>query len=119
VWVTGNHDPEIGPDVEGERCDSLALDGLTLRHAPSAGTKGEVAGHLHPCAKVRLSGRGIRRPAFVTDGGRLVPPAFRSLAGGLNVLDRTWRAVLQPNFRTYLLGETRLYQVVRGALCPD
>jgi metallophosphoesterase superfamily enzyme len=118
VWVAGNHDPEIRADIGGERCDSLVLDGLTLRHAPSA-RSGEIAGHLHPCAKVRLSGRAIRRRAFVTDGERLVLPAFGSLTGGLNVLDRAWRAVLRPGFRTYLLGETRLYQVARGALCPD
>ena len=48
---------------------------------------GEVAGHLHPAARVMGSGRSVRRRCFAGDGYRLVLPAFGAYAGGLNVLD--------------------------------
>jgi metallophosphoesterase superfamily enzyme len=48
---------------------------------------GEVAGHLHPCARIVGRGGSVRRRCFVTDGERAVLPAFGAYAGGLNVLD--------------------------------
>ena len=59
-----------------------------LRHEPHAGEASpEIAGHLHPAGKVRLSGRAVRRRCFVSDGRRCVMPAFGAYAGGLNVLE--------------------------------
>jgi len=46
-----------------------------------------VAGHLHPAARVAAHGRGVRRPCFVTDGQRIVLPAFGVFTGGLDVRD--------------------------------
>jgi uncharacterized protein len=46
-----------------------------------------VAGHLHPAARVAAYGRGVRRPCFVTNGHRLVMPAFGAFTGGLDVRD--------------------------------
>jgi uncharacterized protein len=72
----------------------VTLAGLTLRHEPS-GAAGEIAGHLHPCAKVAGSGRVLRRRCFATDGKRLVMPAFGALAGGLNVRDAAFATVFR------------------------
>ena len=49
---------------------------------------GEIAGHLHPVARVAQRGRAVSRRCFAGDGRRLVMPAFGAYAGGLNVRDR-------------------------------
>ena len=100
VWLEGNHDREAlnAADAEavsrlpGRIVGDMTLGALRLTHEPEALTadddrRGEVAGHLHPAAKVAAYGRGVRRPCFVTDGSRIVLPAFGAFTGGLNVLD--------------------------------
>ena len=88
VWVVGNHDADGPRDLPGEVVDDVRLEGLTLRHEPRGGPQaGEAAGHLHPCARVTGPGRTVRRPCFVTDGQRIVLPAFGAYAGGLNIRD--------------------------------
>ncbi|HEY3888390.1 MAG TPA: ligase-associated DNA damage response endonuclease PdeM [Caulobacteraceae bacterium] len=91
VWVVGNHDADGPRDLPGEVVDEARLEGLTLRHEPRSGPQtGEAAGHLHPCARVSGPGRTVRRPCFVTDGQRIVLPAFGAYAGGLNIRDRAF-----------------------------
>ena len=94
VWVVGNHDADGPRELPGEVVDDVRLEGLTLRHEPQAGPQaGEAAGHLHPCARVTGPGRTVRRPCFVTDGQRIVLPAFGAYAGGLNIRDRAFAAL--------------------------
>ena len=88
IWVAGNHDAAGPGGLPGEAVDELALGGLVLRHEPLPGAQpGEVAGHLHPCARVVGRGRAVRRRCFITDGERMVLPAFGAYAGGLNIRD--------------------------------
>lgn len=123
VWVTGNHDHTLPTEIHGDIVAELALGGLLFRHEPEAGAApGEVAGHLHPAAKVRGQGRSVRRRAFATDGVRLVLPAFGVLAGGLNVLDRAFAALFAAEIRparAVLIGDGRLFPVPFSALWPD
>ena len=121
VWISGNHDPALPADLPGKRADVIIADGLTLRHEPQAGAgRGEVAGHLHPAAKVRRHGRSVRRRAFVSDGTRLILPAFGILTGGLNVLDRAFAGLFgDRGFRAFMLGDARIHAVARSALRPD
>lgn len=121
VWIKGNHDPEFPEAVGGDAVAEAASDGLTFRHEPVEGeAPGEVAGHLHPAAKVRGNGRSVRCRAFATDGLRMVLPAFGVLAGGLNVLDRAFAPLFQPGaLRPFLIGDGRLFPVALSALCPD
>lgn len=99
LWLEGNHDREaLARDADtaarlpGRIVGDMALDALRLTHEPEPLTaqddrRGEVAGHLHPAARVAAYGRGVRRPCFVTDGSRIVLPAFGAFTGGLNVRD--------------------------------
>ncbi|ASE39031.1 ligase-associated DNA damage response endonuclease PdeM [Brevundimonas vesicularis] len=99
LWLEGNHDREaLARDADtashlpGRIVGDMALGALRLTHEPEAQSadddrRGEVAGHLHPAAKVAAYGRGVRRPCFVTDGSRIVLPAFGAFTGGLNVRD--------------------------------
>jgi uncharacterized protein len=111
VWVAGNHDPEPAQGVGGVFAQSLSLGPLTFRHEPTEGiADGEIAGHLHPSARVTQRGRAVTRKCFAADGRRLVMPAFGAYAGGLNIRDRAFSKVFGAlAFTAHLLGERRLY----------
>ena len=92
VWLEGNHDLVAlagALDVlPGRVVTTMELGRLRLIHEPQPGPAvGEIAGHLHPAARVAAYGRGVRRPCFVTDGRRLIMPAFGAFTGGLDVRD--------------------------------
>jgi uncharacterized protein len=120
IWIAGNHDPAISARAGGRIADELQIDGLTLRHEPAAGAAHEIAGHLHPAAKLSMYGTTIRRPCFVTDGRRLVMPAFGAFTGGLNVLDAAFTALFPGGgIAVWMLGRARLYPVATRALSAD
>lgn len=121
VWISGNHDPALPPEIEGVVVEELVVDGLTFRHEPRAGeAEGEVAGHLHPAAKVRGRGRSVRCRAFATDGTRMVLPAFGVLTGGLNVLDGAFSQLFSGALsRAVLIGNGAVFPVAFAALSPD
>ncbi len=119
TWVVGNHDPEGPGHLPGETCAELELLGLTLRHEPLPGDRpGEVAGHLHPCARVVGQSRSVRRRCFVTDGRRLVLPAYGAYAGGLSVRDVAFAALFTRPPLVGAIGSARVHAVgwerVRG-----
>ncbi len=113
IWIAGNHDPEPAADIGGSFCELLACDPLVFRHAPQAGEpEGEIAGHLHPIARVQQRGRTTSRRCFAGDGRRLVMPAFGAYTGGLNVRDRAFADVFGTlSFTAHMLGERRLYAI--------
>jgi DNA ligase-associated metallophosphoesterase len=120
IWITGNHDPE--PNGLGGSCAAMAvIGGLTFRHHPTAGAPaGEIAGHLHPVARLAVRGRGISRRCFVSDGRRAVMPAFGAYAGGLNVRHRAFAEIFPARaFMAHLLGEQRLYAIAGSHCLPD
>lgn len=121
VWVTGNHDPAPPPDLGGETAQMLTVGPLTLRHEAATGAvpSGEVSGHFHPKAAVRTRGRRISGRCFVTDGRRLILPAFGAFAGGLNVLDPALASLLRPAFRVFVIGKQRLFAYQRHQLAPE
>jgi DNA ligase-associated metallophosphoesterase len=118
IWIAGNHDPERPVDVGGDAMDEFGIGRLVFRHEPRAGAApGEVAGHLHPCARVRGGGKSVRRRCFAGDGERLVLPAFGAYAGGLDVLDPALIDLFSPEtFRAFVLGDDRVYPVGMRAL---
>lgn len=106
IWVVGNHDADGPQRLPGETADELKLLGLTLRHEPQQGRRpGELAGHLHPAAKVRAPRGTVRRRCFVTDGERMVLPAFGAYAGGLNVRDAAFAGLFGRPPLAATLGE--------------
>ena len=119
VWVTGNHDPELPAELGGEVVGECVLGGLTLRHHPAAGAQRELAGHLHPVARVVLYGRGVRARAFLTDGQRCVLPAFGAYAGGLNACDEAFAPLFPGGFTAHVIGRNRLFALSRNVLCGD
>lgn len=121
IWVKGNHDPHIDRRLGGTVVDDVGLSGLVLRHAPfPSRITHEIAGHLHPAARVGLYGMTLRRPCFISNGLRLVLPAFGAFTGGLNVLDEAFLPVFgNDGFAVWLLGQEGLYPVATRQLCAD
>jgi DNA ligase-associated metallophosphoesterase len=111
VWIAGNHDPEPAQGVGGVCAQNLSLGPLTFRHAPTEdAADGEIAGHLHPSARVTQRGRAVTRKCFAADGRRMIMPAFGAYAGGLNIRDRAFAKVFGAlAFTAHLIGERRLY----------
>ena len=119
IWVLGNHDPEPPARFAGAVETALRLGGLLFRHEPQDRAEaGEIAGHLHPVARVRTESRTLRRRCFVSDGARLIMPAFGAYAGGLNVRDGAF-APLFAEPVAYLLGGDGVYPFWGAALVPD
>lgn len=121
LWLTGNHDPLPPEGLAGDVLSELRFGPIVLRHEPStkAGT-GEIAGHLHPVARVVGTSGSSRRRCFVSDGLRCIMPAFGAYAGGLNIHDPAFgplfgtRAVL-----AHALGRDRVYPVRVERCIPD
>lgn len=116
LWVEGNHDPEPPQWLGGKITGEAAIGGLLFRHLPGTGVcRGEVAGHLHPAARIRRNGMSVRRRCFVSDGVRLVLPAFGAYTGGLDVREAAFAALFASGFAVYALGRERVYAVGRTA----
>ena len=119
IWLAGNHDPEPPVWLGGRVVTELAMAPLIFRHAPSPGpVAGEVAGHLHPKAAVRVNGRRITRRCFVEDGLRLILPAFGAYTGGLDVLDPAFAALYCGPFTVHLLGDAKCHRFSGRRLTP-
>ena len=109
IWITGNHDPEPAQNIGGQFGGALAIGALTFRHIPS-GSAGEIAGHLHPVARVSHRGRAVSRRCFAADPLRMVMPAFGAFAGGLNIRDAAFADLFGTlAFTAPMLGDGRVY----------
>ena len=119
LWIAGNHDPEPPVGLGGDTAGEAGFGSLTFRHEPSTQReRGEVAGHLHPIARVSLGGRSRRSACFASDGERMILPSFGVTTGGLNVLDRAFGGLFdQASAKAYVIGLTRIYPIGFSALC--
>ncbi|RRI06379.1 ligase-associated DNA damage response endonuclease PdeM [Mesorhizobium tamadayense] len=120
-WVAGNHDPDAPADLPGEMVKELAVGSLLFRHEPSKllRVEGEIAGHLHPCARIVQRGRSVRRRCFAGDGGRMIMPAFGAYTGSLNVLDRAYLGLFnRDTLMAYMLGAERVFAISGAMLRP-
>ncbi len=112
IWVVGNHDADGPRALPGTVASDWATAGLRLVHEPLEGAEvGEVAGHLHPCARVKGRGASVRRRCFVTDGERIILPAFGAYAGGLNVRDVAYGRLFAKRPLVVALGDRRAHAV--------
>jgi DNA ligase-associated metallophosphoesterase len=124
VWIVGNHDVQdersaLG-GLPGAIEEAVSIGSLSLRHEPTFGpADGEVSGHLHPCAKLIRAGRGVRKRCFLTDGARLVMPAFGAYAGGLNVLDQAYAGLFAGAPSAAALGPRRVHLLALADLSGD
>ncbi len=122
IWIAGNHDPHLPADLGGARVAELEIAGISFRHRPEAeAASSEIAGHLHPTARVAGAGGSVRRRCFVADAIRCVLPAFGAYAGGLNLCDGAFATLFRrggPVF-AHVLGRARIYRVAQNQCLPD
>jgi DNA ligase-associated metallophosphoesterase len=119
VWVVGNHDSEGPRHLPGDIVEGLTIGRLLLRHEPQDGPRAEAAGHLHPSARVSTRGRSIRRRCFLTDGERVVLPAFGAYAGGLNVRDVAFGGLFAQRPIAVALGPRQAHAIAWSMLVGD
>ncbi|MBT0667924.1 ligase-associated DNA damage response endonuclease PdeM [Novosphingobium profundi] len=97
LWITGNHDPELGASAGGTCVTEAEIGGLALRHEARPDVQGpELSGHFHPRLVVHARGRRIARPCTVASESRLILPAFGALTGGMAADDPAILGALQP-----------------------
>ncbi|WP_315757681.1 MULTISPECIES: ligase-associated DNA damage response endonuclease PdeM [unclassified Bradyrhizobium] len=110
IWITGNHDP-APCGIGGEVVNEITVGAISFRHEPT-GARGEIAGHLHPKARVATRARTLERRCFVCDGERAVMPAFGAYAGGLSVRDAAFAKLFPKRaFIAHVLGDRRLHSI--------
>lgn len=121
VWISGNHDPEGKGSLSGSICNEIEMRGVTLRHEPQfIGGSFEIAGHLHPCARIEQRGRSLRRRCFALNKTHMVLPAFGALTGSLNVLDQAYLGMMaKTDARAIMLGQSAAYAIKANRLLPD
>jgi uncharacterized protein len=111
IWISGNHDPALPSDLGGLVASEVAIGPIAFRHEPT-GAAGEIAGHLHPKARVSIRGRSMERRCFACDGERAVMPAFGAYTGGLSIRDVAFARIFQtPGFMAHVLGDVRLHTI--------
>jgi hypothetical protein len=110
IWIAGNHDPALPPDLGGVVASEVGIGPIIFRHQPT-GASGEIAGHLHPKARVSTRGRSMERRCFACDGERAVMPAFGAYTGGLNIRDVAFAKLFGTGFMAHVLGDTRMHNI--------
>jgi DNA ligase-associated metallophosphoesterase len=111
IWISGNHDPALPSDLGGVVASEVAIGPIVFRHEPT-GASGEIAGHLHPKARVSTRGRSTERRCFASDGERAVMPAFGAYTGGLNIRDAAFAKIFgSPGFLAHVLGDSRMHTI--------
>jgi DNA ligase-associated metallophosphoesterase len=117
IWISGNHDPALPRDLGGTVADEVAIGPVTFRHEPT-GAHGEIAGHLHPKARVTARGRSMERRCFASDGERAVMPAFGAYAGGLSIRDAAFARLFgERHFTAHILGDNRVHAIAASRCC--
>jgi hypothetical protein len=111
IWILGNHDPALPDRLGGVVASEVAVGPIVFRHEPT-GAAGEVAGHLHPKARVATRGRWMERRCFACDGERAVMPAFGAYTGGLSIRDAAFAKIFpKSGFMAHVLGDNRLHTI--------
>jgi DNA ligase-associated metallophosphoesterase len=117
IWIAGNHDPALPREIGGMVADEVRMGPLTFRHEPT-GAQGEIAGHLHPKARVLNRGRSVERRCFASDGLRAVMPSFGAYTGGLSIRDAAFKTIFQTlGFTAHLLGDRQVHRITASRCC--
>ena len=113
IWICGNHDPLPPGNLGGSSSEEVCIGQLHFRHEPLPGPRpGEIAGHLHPRAKIRRRGKSVSRRCVASDGTRLILPAFGAFTGGLNLRDKAFQGLFDQSCLTaWMLGTNMVYPV--------
>jgi DNA ligase-associated metallophosphoesterase len=111
IWISGNHDPALPSSLGGTVASEVAIGPIVFRHEPT-GRVGEIAGHLHPKARVATRARWLERRCFASDGERVVMPSFGAYTGGLSISDDVFSKIFPSiSFMAHILGDAKLHTI--------
>lgn len=111
IWILGNHDKTVPPELPGENVAELHLNGVMLVHEPLAGQRlPQIGGHFHPKLRLSIKGARVNGKVFAHDGSTLLMPSFGSYTGGLDVRHEAVASLLRDP-RYYLLYKDRIWKV--------
>jgi DNA ligase-associated metallophosphoesterase len=108
IWITGNHDEGFIP-CGVDAYDEVKIQSLTFRHIHKEGDKGQISGHYHPKARLKIQGRKISRPCFIHNDEAIIMPAFGSFTGGLYHNDPVFKNIFPLDYCLGILGQRQLY----------
>lgn len=119
IWIAGNHDPDLPENLPGHRIAELAFGDIVLRHEPLRRCgSGEISGHLHPSARILRRNHIVKRPCFVTDGMRLIMPAFGAYTGTLDLASDAFADLFEwPQVIAFMLGAEDIYPIRSSHVC--
>ena len=110
IWIEGNHDP--GPlDIGGSHRTTLSVHPLFFQHIAAPDHNGdimggEVSGHYHPKARLKIAARTVSRACFLLDRQRLILPAYGTYTGGLHSNHSQLQALMGAGAVAVLTGKT-------------
>ena len=89
-----------------------------FRHITIGGvTNGEISGHFHPKARLKIKGKKLSARCFISDGtDRLILPAFGTYTGGLDISHPTIEALFSGNYMIFLLGQRKVFTLPKTVL---
>ena len=118
IWITGNHDPTPTPTLGGKIASHISIANLMFRHITIGRvTKGEISGHFHPKARLKIKGKKLSARCFISDGtDRLILPAFGTYTGGLDISHPTIKALFSGNYMIFLLGQRKVFTLPKTVL---
>ena len=113
IWICGNHDPNPPAELGGLFSTQLQLGALNFCHEPlTKFVHGEIAGHLHPAAKIKRRGKSVRRRCVAGDEHRLILPAFGAYTGGLNIRDEAFSGLFDiASQKVWMLGRDTIFEI--------
>ena len=112
IWISGNHDPLPPEGMGGTMLDELSLGSLVLRHIPGEVPVGgfEISGHLHPGASIIQRHHRVHTKCFVSDGRRLIMPAFGTYTGALNVRSKAFAGLFDnAACKVWMISKTAIH----------
>src|SRR5207237_6381057 len=111
--------PALPSDPGGMVANEVAIGPIAFRHEPT-GAFGEIAGHLHPKARVATRGRAMERRCFASDGERAVMPAFGAYTGGLSIRDAAFSKIFgAPGLMEHVVGDSGVYTIAASRCYLD
>ncbi len=119
IWIEGNHDLGSLPSGMGVAYAERSIGPLVFRHEASRGpVEGEVSGHYHPKARIRVSTGSASARCFLFDRRRLILPAFGAYTGGLDARHPQIQALFPRGFKLVVLGKEKAALLPQSALVP-
>jgi 3',5'-cyclic AMP phosphodiesterase CpdA len=93
IWIAGNHDPALPSGIGGVVAKRIRDRRAACSAMSRRGAAGEIAGHLHPKARVASSADARWSGAVSRATASAVMPAFGAYTGGLSIRDRAFADV--------------------------